>query len=93
MNLKPEKSSALKIAQQLSPLCVELLRDIQKDGGRISFSPEVSYIQNIVGSYVGNPPNKKHEIEVEFSQLRNEGVSHEEITVFRQCHHGHIKTG
>ena len=41
----------------------------------------------------GNPPNKKYEIEVEFSQLRNEGVLHEEITVFKQCHHGHIETG
>ena len=41
----------------------------------------------------GNPPKKQREIEVEFSQLRNEGVLHEEITVFRQRDHGYIETG
>jgi hypothetical protein len=49
--LRPEKSSSLKVAQRLSPLCVELLRDLQKGGGRISFTPEVAQIQNLVGSY------------------------------------------
>lgn len=50
--LRPEKESSLSIAQQLSPQCVELLRDLQKGGGRISFSPEVAQIQNFVGRYV-----------------------------------------
>lgn len=49
---RPEKASSLSIAQQLSPQCVQLLRDLQKDGGRISFSPEVAQIQNIIGRYV-----------------------------------------
>jgi hypothetical protein len=52
LNLKPEKSSSLKVAQRLSPLCVELLRDLQKSGGGISFTPEVAKIQFLVGSYV-----------------------------------------
>lgn len=50
--LKPEKNSSLNIAQRLSPQCVELLRDLQKGGGRISFSPEVAQIQNLIGQYV-----------------------------------------
>lgn len=52
LKLRPEKESSLTIAQQLSPQCVELLRDLQKDGGRISFSPEIARIQNFVGQYV-----------------------------------------
>jgi len=50
--LRPEKESSLKIVQQLSPMCLELLRDLQKGGGRISFTPEISQIQNNLGSYV-----------------------------------------
>lgn len=50
--MRPEKESSLKIVQRLSPMCMELLRDIQKGGGRISFSSEVTKIQNIVGQYV-----------------------------------------
>lgn len=50
--LRPEKESSLKVAQRLSPHCVEMLRDLQKGGGRISFTPEVAQIQNLVGKYV-----------------------------------------
>ncbi len=52
LKLRPEKESSLNIAQRLSPQCVELLRDLQKGGGRISFSPEIAQIQNFVGRYV-----------------------------------------
>ena len=50
--LRPEKESSLKVVQRLSPMCVELLRDLQKGGGRIAFNPEVAQIQNLVGQYV-----------------------------------------
>jgi hypothetical protein len=50
--LRPEKESSLKVVQRLSPMCVELLRDLQKGGGRIAFTPEVAQIQNLVGQYV-----------------------------------------
>ncbi|MBI5430651.1 MAG: hypothetical protein HY938_09385 [Nitrosomonadales bacterium] len=50
--LRPEKSSSLKVVQRLSPQYVELLRDLQKGGGRISFTPEVAQIQNTLGAYV-----------------------------------------
>lgn len=33
-------------------MCVALLRDLQKGGGRISFTPEIAQIQNFVGQYV-----------------------------------------
>ena len=52
MTLRPEKESSLKVVQRLSPMCVELLRDLQKGGGRISFSPEIFQIQNALGAYV-----------------------------------------
>jgi hypothetical protein len=50
--LRPDKESSLKVVQRLSPICVELLRDLQKGGGRVSFIPEVAQIQNLLGSYV-----------------------------------------
>ena len=50
--LKPEKESSLKTVQRLSPICVEILRDLQKGGGRVSFIHEVAQIQNFLGSYV-----------------------------------------
>jgi len=50
--LRPEKEPSLKIVQQVSPMCVELLRDLQKGGGRISFTPEIAQVQNALGSYV-----------------------------------------
>lgn len=49
---RPEKESSLKIAQHLSPQCAEMLKDLQKGGGRISFIPEVAQIQNLIGRYV-----------------------------------------
>lgn len=52
MSLKPKKDAALKGAEQLTPQYVELLRDLQKGGGRISFSSEIANIQNRLGSYV-----------------------------------------
>lgn len=50
--LRPEKQSSLKTVQRLSPICVEILRDLQKGGGRVSFIPEVAQVQNLIGSYV-----------------------------------------
>lgn len=52
LTLRPEKTSSLNVAQRISPQCVELLRDLQKGGGRISFSSDVAQIQNFVGQYV-----------------------------------------
>src|ERR1035437_2640919 len=50
--LRPEKESSLKVVQRLSPMCVELLLDLQKGGGRISFTHEVAQVQNLFGQYV-----------------------------------------
>lgn len=50
--LRPEKESSLTVVQRITPQCVELLRDLQKGGGRISFSPEIAQVQNYVGQYV-----------------------------------------
>jgi len=50
--LRPKKDTTLRAAKQLAPQFTELLRDLQKDGGRICFSSEISSIQNYFGSYV-----------------------------------------
>lgn len=52
MPLRPEKDITLKAAKQLAPQYAELLRDLQKGGGRICFSTEIASIQNHLGSYV-----------------------------------------
>ena len=50
--MRPEKESSLKVVRRLSPQYVELLRGLQKGGGRISFTHEVAQIQSLVGQYV-----------------------------------------
>lgn len=52
MSLRLKKDAALTGAKQLTPQYVELLRDLQKGGGRLSFSSEIASIQNWFGPYV-----------------------------------------
>lgn len=50
--LKPSKDKAIKAAISLTPEYTKLFRELQKNGGRIIFLPEIAARQNIVGSYV-----------------------------------------
>jgi hypothetical protein len=50
--LKPSKEATIQAALWLVPEYTKLLRDLQKDGGRVTFIPEVAIQQKTNGTYV-----------------------------------------
>ena len=52
MKIRPTKQQAIKAAINLTPQYADLLKDIQKGNGRITFSSEIFNIQNNLGKYV-----------------------------------------
>lgn len=52
MKIRSSKTLAIKAAARLTPQYADLVHDLQKTNGRISFSSEILAIQNYIGSYV-----------------------------------------
>ncbi|NNM80576.1 MAG: hypothetical protein HKM01_09015 [Gallionella sp.] len=50
--LKPNKDATIKAAISLTPVYTKLFRELQKNGGRIIFLPEIAARQNLFGFYV-----------------------------------------
>lgn len=50
--LRPSKEAAVKAAISLTPQYTQLLRDLQKGGGKLQFRPEIQEIRNRFPQYV-----------------------------------------